>query len=239
MRGPQLWLVGLVFAPLGCFAPAVRPVAMADFGHISATIGGIFPDEDNGHSWLEGSAALAVGLAPHLQLEATGAIDQGNSQPATASTSAVDTSPNWTVGGGVRGAFPIGDSFDVQLAGLFDEVDTTHVINFCGTSVQTWQMSRETVEVGLVGGIAEKTVDIGVWVDAMLDEITLDSSGGPGNALELGARVGVQFRPWPTDLKWLSFIVGASTGFPVAVLSGESNSPYPWLNVGLGGNLTF
>jgi hypothetical protein len=237
MRGPQGWLVGLALAPLGCFAPAVRPVAMADFGHISATVGGIFPDEDNGQSWLEGSAALAIGILPHVQLEASGVIDQGNSQPATSSTSSVTTGPNWSLGGGLRTAIPLADTFDVQLALLYDHVDTTHVINFCGTSVQSWQLSRETAEVGLVGRL-DRSLAIGIWLDGMLDEVTFDSQGGPGNVLGLGARVCVEFRPWPEDLKWLSFVLGASTGFSIATLSGDSNGPYPWLNLGLGASVT-
>ncbi len=245
MRESVLWLVALAIAPLGCFAPAVRPVAMADFGQVSATVGGIFPDEDNSSSWLEGSAVLAAGIAPHLQLEAAGAIDQGNPQTSVNANAAVNTGSNWSIGGGLRGAIPLGEATDIQLAALYDRLDSTHMTNFCGTSVESWEISRETVELGLTGRIGDRTLEFGVWLDGMVDEIPhdvlVDPGGTPlsmsGMVLQLGARVGIELRPWPDSLRWLSFVLNVSGAGHLATLSGNPDGPYPWLNVGLGTHL--
>jgi hypothetical protein len=180
---------------------------------------------------------VAVGILPRLQLEATGAIDQGNQQAGTNFTTAINSGPNWSLGGGLRTAIPLGGDFDTQIAALYDRIDTTHVTNFCSTTEQSWHLSRETAEVGIAGKV-DDVLALGFWLDGMLDEITLDSLAGPGNVVELGGRFGLQLHPWPESLGWLSFVLNLASGFPVATVSGAASGPNPWINLGLGATLT-
>jgi hypothetical protein len=63
--------IALVFAPAttGCLAPVLHPVDIAGPGHMLAAISGQFVG-----TVLQGEAQLAVGIAPHLQLEGAGAL---------------------------------------------------------------------------------------------------------------------------------------------------------------------
>jgi hypothetical protein len=49
--------------------------------------------------------------------------------------------------------------------------------------------------------------------------------------------VGVEVHPWPENVKWLGFLLNVSGGFPLGTLSGDSDGPYPWFNVGLGAHV--
>jgi hypothetical protein len=208
----------------GCFAPAIRPVEMADFGHVSLTAGFLFPEANANGNDFEYSALAAVGVAPHLQLEVSGAMDSGDSSQGGIPF-------NWALGAGLRGGVPIGDGADyqIQVAALYEWADASLTrAGLCSSgSTSTTRGSRETLEIGPTYEDVDRTFAIGFWLDVALGEMNEVSTGslaGLGLPLDVGARIGVQARPWAPDIMWLSLLFDLEFAYPVVDFNGAVTS---------------
>ncbi|MHB8417241.1 MAG: hypothetical protein ACYDCL_04135 [Myxococcales bacterium] len=239
MRGPACALLALGAG--GCFAPVLRPVEMADLGQLSLTAGALFPDA-NANVPIEASAVAAVGIAPHLQLELSGAIDGGDGM--------VGALPfDWSAGVGLRGAIPLVSGLQLQIAGLYDWLDGSLTReNLCGEiSTSTTSGSRETLEVGPTYELRNRILSVGAWLQASLGQLhetaPAGQNQGPGLPFSAGLRFGLQIHPWPEQAHWLSGIVGLAFGVPLVDLKGTSttfeDSSQFWTAVGLALNATF
>ena len=252
MNVRRLACLSLAALPLGCLAPALRPAEMADVGQVVGSVGLLFPDGQGSGVPVEGSATAAVGLLPHLQLEASGVIDSGNSgqtPPPLGSNVGAD----WRIGGGVRGAIPLGARYrsELQIAGLFDLgrssriVDSSTCSSFC-SQTQFFDERRGTLEAGWVSNFEHHHGAVGLWLDgfaAFLEQSTTSSSGScPPPVFRsdftvggLGARFGLDLRPFDAA-PWLGFLFGASTGFPVTTPSNGQLDvrELDWFEIGAG-----
>lgn len=245
-RSLPLALVGLAGLPLGCLAPALRPAEMADVGQVVASVGGMFPDGQNSASGLEGSATAAVGLLPHLQLEAAGVLDQGDTQAPTAGV-------NWRLGGGLRGAVPLGTSHsEIQIAGLFDLGRSTDIfstggcLNHCSRT-EFFDERRATVEAGWVHNFDRHRGAVGIFVDgfaSFLEETAIAEVGNCGGTPfyrsdfavgGLGYRFSLDLRPFDA-MPWLGVLLGASAGGPTTgtPVGSQDLSELVWFDVGAG-----
>lgn len=220
MRGRKLCML-VVLGGTGCFAPAIRPVQMADYGHVSLSAGLQFPEANANNDDVEVSAFAAMGVAPHLQLELSGAIDSGDAAQG-------GIPYNWALGAGLRGGIPAGPDFQIQIAGLYEQIDAslTRTGLWGGGSTSTTRGSRETVEVGPVWTNGDRTFAAGAYLDVAMGEMTEVSSGefaGPGLPLDVGARVAVEIRPW-SEVRWLGLLAQLSFAFPVADFNGPAGN---------------
>lgn len=153
----------------GCLAAPLHTVEVADPGHLTAAVSGQIGGA------LQGEMQLAYGIAPHVQIEASGV--------AGASADGV----GYSGGAGIRGQIPLlasradGSSpLSLQIAGLYrhsvlpgddeNDCDPESIFDSCLPSATIDTMSAE---LGLVGRALSSPIGLswGVW-----------AAGGGGNA---------------------------------------------------------
>ncbi|MHB1843447.1 MAG: hypothetical protein ACYCWW_01255 [Deltaproteobacteria bacterium] len=156
----------------GCLSPALHPVELVQPGQVAAVVGANVP------SYEDGSALVAVGVLPHLQLEAEGA---GNWLS--------DDAPDWRLGARLRGEIPLSNGFAVNLAGGVAESYYTVRTTGCFGSCDSDLRSRElTLETGVTYHAAP--IGVGLWLDhagALSQGASRQATSPPGPGAPAGA----------------------------------------------------
>lgn len=153
----------------GCrLSPPLHPVEVAGFGHVAAAVSGQIGES------LQANAQVGVGIAPHLQLEASGALGSG------------DAGSSYSGSAGLRGQIPLlptredgSSALSLQVAGLYGHTflaggtgcdhDNWFYPNTCSPSAT---IDTGSAELGLVGRVgSSRSVSWGAWL-----------SGGIGHA---------------------------------------------------------
>ncbi len=212
------FLVLLLALPLGaCLGPAVRPVELAEPGHVEASLGLALPNFD------EVSAQAAVGLAPHLELEASGAGNWDSENP-----------PDWRLDARLRGQIPVAGPVSVDLGLGVAESYYTATQQSCSMSCNSPLRSRYlTGETGLVWHLPP--IAFGTWIDHAVafseGENCYASPGFTAVNYVLGGTIGVEF----DVASFFHFLINLSTGsalYPTNL--DNARTAIEWFDAGLG-----
>jgi hypothetical protein len=237
-----------------CITAPLHPVDVADVGHVTATLSGQIGDS------LQGEAQLGYGVAPHVQLEASGAVG------------AAASGLGYSVGGGVRGEVPFeprpdgSSALSMQIAGLYRHTglsgyDSSPNSSSCDpggvstswTCVPNATIESGGIELGLVGRVQPGPTSLGwgIWAAGAMGNAwgTAPEGGDGGLSGAFAYRTTIARmtlsasleQPLDRSRRW-SLLAGATFELvsPIggyAAEAGEAVNPEPNASWGLGAGL--